>query len=798
MVHIGGFFVFVGLAGVSLILWGLYWHCWLKKSCCMKEYHNPVNIRAFWWISFIGFCGVFACCISGIVTSYNFNNMVGSIKCAYERIYYDSQYGELKTSSTKWKGFKNNDNLFNEYKKIINSNNYTALEINSEWKTEREHKNNNYRDILDPELKYDTNFIDAIYNIVENNCKENRVYYDISGNNEIVLDCTKLKNENSYFYKYINNITKNIKYSYEEITSVGKFISNIKNPNNKYAYTVQIEQLGNYFKVVSDDLNNYQTNFLDKAYHYIDIAKACGYILVIIFYSIVLFLVICGCIFLWAYSCLKEQNILNTFMHIFWNLSKFFVFAFFMFGAAFGALYLCAQDLIGYNQFLFSNDNLGSNEKTYLLPTGASKEFLRFCMNDDDNNYLRSINLTINEKIYNLYNNLKLINSSRQSFENNNYENFKIVKKCVYIIENSRLRAIQEAEKTGTIYIDSTEPTEITINFTSIANQFGTMFNELYEIIYPYIVIPTTEPITIPTSTPITIPTTEPITIPTTEPITLPTTAPITIPTTEPFTIPTTVPITIPTTEPITLPTTIPLTIATTVPITIPTTEPITIPTTLLTTIPTTLLTTIPTTIITTIPTTLLTTIPTTTLTTIPTTLLTTIPTTTLTTIPTTLLTTIPTTIITTIPTTIPTTNTTNTTEGGNLRNLEDNNNEIIKDLQSLGKYIENYNCNYLKNEVQILYDALYEASIKSRISCALCCCIGFFGEISIIFYLLTMYHYNNEQFNEGIINNSKNNTREKKPKFDMESQNEFMDKSRPANIKKNNKKLDLEFNFKI
>ena len=50
-----------------------------------------------------------------------------------------------------------------------------------------------------------------------------------------------------------------------------------------------------------------------------------------------------------------------------------------MFGAAFGALYLCAQDLIGYNQFLFSNDNLGNNEKTYLLPTGASKEFLRFC-----------------------------------------------------------------------------------------------------------------------------------------------------------------------------------------------------------------------------------------------------------------------------------------------------------------------------------------------------------------------------------------------------------------------------------
>ena len=141
---------------------------------------------------------------------------------------------------------------------------------------------------------------------------------------------------------------------------------------------------------------------------------------------------------------------------------------------------------------------------------------------------------------------------------------------------------------------------------------------------------------------------------------------------------------------------------------------------------------------------------------------------------------------------------TTITSNTGTLRNLEQDNNEFIKDLEELGGYIENYNCNYLKNEVQILYDALYEASIESRISCALCCCIGFFGELSIIFYLLVMYHYNNEQFNEGIINNSKSIKREKKPKFDMESQNEFMDKTRPANIKKNNKKLDLEFNFKL
>ena len=38
--------------------------------------------------------------------------------------------------------------------------------------------------------------------------------------------------------------------------------------------------------------------------------------------------------------------------------------------------------------------------------------------------------------------------------------------------------------------------------------------------------------------------------------------------------------------------------------------------------------------------------------------------------------------------------------------------------------------------------------------------------------------------------------SRNKKHRFDLDSQNEFMDKSRPANMKQNNKKLDIEFNF--
>jgi hypothetical protein len=62
-------------------------------------------------------------------------------------------------------------------------------------------------------------------------------------------------------------------------------------------------------------------------------------------------------------------------MHIAWNILKFFSFSFFMFGAAFGALYLCSRDLIGYNQYLFTT-NLEDTANTALLPNKAAKAFL--------------------------------------------------------------------------------------------------------------------------------------------------------------------------------------------------------------------------------------------------------------------------------------------------------------------------------------------------------------------------------------------------------------------------------------
>ena len=601
--HIGGFFTFVALAGLSLIGWGLNHHCWSKKSCCFKEYHNPLNIRVFWWMSFMGLCGVFACCISGFVTSHNFSNKVQTTKCVYERVYYDSKYGEIKKNITKWEGLEEINRQaiikkFEEFLYINETDNYTLpFDFNKNNWTE-----GNKKLLLDPKVYYKQSFQEQLEKDIIKKCIQNPgSIRDLKG--ELICD-SNLTDHNSFIYEYINEVTRITKYFSDEVNQIKDFINPNKRTQREKSYGNEVNVANNTLKNISDDLNNYKTVFLDKADYYIEVSKICGYILVTIYYSILLAIVVCSCFLLWAYSYFKEQRLIYTFMHVAWNILKFFSFSFFMFGAAFGALYLVSRDLIGYNQFLF-NDNLASNATTYLLPNGASKEFLRYCINEEDSNYINNFKIPTILLLKDLYYNMK------QGKNINEYNFTKLSEKiqCYYVFSED-LRNIQE---TDTEHIIDT----FDLDFSKVGNEVKEMINEIREALYP----------------------------------------------------------------------------------------------------------------------------------------------------------------------------------SQKLRILQGEKRKIIFDIENLGDTIEKLNCGYLKTEIQILYDSLYELSIESRISCVLCCCIGFFLEFSIGFYLLVLYHYNNNEFkddNDAQKSFPKNRNR----KFDLDSQNEFMDKSRPPNMKKNNRKLDLEFNF--
>ena len=561
----------------------------------------------------MGLCGVFACCISGFVHSHYFSNKVETTKCVYERIYYDSIYGEINKKNetdykkyyTPWEGLEERQNIIDkfEYFLIKDENVYKSpfdFEKEGEWE-------NGDGDLLDKGVYYTKNFKNNLTENIVNKCKPKGnseiSLRDLNG--ELMCDSKNLKEPNSLVYKYINEVTRITKYFSDEVKQIKEFIN--KKEKREKIYGKELNIANNTLKNISEGLISYKKDFLEEeADYYIKVSNICGYILVTIYYSILLAIVVCSCFLLWAYSYFKEQKLIYTFMHVTWNILKFFSFSFFMFGAAFGALYLVSRDLIGYNQFLFGDLYLSPNETNRFITNKDTKEFLRYCINEENSNYINNLEMPTIVFLKNLYFNMKNGKDVKEKYA---FKDLYVVRECYYII-NENLRNIEE---------DSTDLPDETIflNFTDVGLAVEEMINKIYEALY---------------------------------------------------------------------------------------------------------------------------------------------------------------------------------NKTSNLRLLSDEKN-IIPEIEKIGDTIEQLNCTYLKNEMQILYDSLYELSIESRISCVLCCCIGFFLEFSIAFYLLVLYHYNNNDFKDD-NDTQKSFPKNRNRKFDLDSQNEFMDKTRPPNMKKNNRKLDLEFNF--
>ena len=110
--------------------------------------------------------------------------------------------------------------------------------------------------------------------------------------------------------------------------------------------------------------------------------------------------------------------------------------------------------------------------------------------------------------------------------------------------------------------------------------------------------------------------------------------------------------------------------------------------------------------------------------------------------------------------------------------------------------YLESFDCGFLKNDLSMVYNTLYDLSTTSQILCALSCCLGFFGEILAHFYILSMYHYNNNEFTDGKFKiNKSDRSKNMRRNIDSSSRNFFLDKIKPKNMEKFNKDLDYKYN---
>ena len=427
--HIGLFFFFVACSGVSIIVWVFNWICWHNQCCCCDFLHNPINKRIVWWTCFIFFLGLLACCISGFVTTNRFGFALEGSYCSFERFYYDSIYGQLKENYPKWEGLENLSKILEKLNEFINNEmaKYASLRNGLE-------KNINFY-----EGYYDKNFLD-LYN---KNC---------SNSNEEICKLA---------------INKTLPFSIRYGRILDSYNKTIYFKNNFDTSGTYLSDIITYINNMKNDFTNLKDRFLSKFHYYARIANGWGRVLTMIYFCLLLIAVTFAGFSMMFYVCLRNQGYLAIFMHVLWNIIRFFIFSFFFYGAAYGMCYLALRDAVAYVMFVFGENNVLLNDRSYLIPTDQGRKYLQTCLINENNNfkYLVDDILTSSlEDIFKNANELKDLIENKENFylkSTNGYSALvtsqrelidKIIDNTKTITDNDIFRQFSESSKLGGLF----------------------------------------------------------------------------------------------------------------------------------------------------------------------------------------------------------------------------------------------------------------------------------------------------------------------------------------------------------
>ena len=111
-------------------------------------------------------------------------------------------------------------------------------------------------------------------------------------------------------------------------------------------------------------------------------------VLAMVYFCLFIITITLAGISLMFYACLKRQGYLITFMHILWNIIRFFMFSFFIFGAAYGIFFLALRDSIAVVNNLFDPDKFLKDPKKNLFPSVENNQFLIQCLKNNDYNFI--------------------------------------------------------------------------------------------------------------------------------------------------------------------------------------------------------------------------------------------------------------------------------------------------------------------------------------------------------------------------------------------------------------------------
>ena len=363
------FFVFFAIT--TIVFWVLNWICWNRKCCCFHDIFGEYADKVFvWWVSWIFLCGILACCIAGFVTANRYGFALYGVQCAYERIYYDSIYGQQKQTNPKFEGLENFNDTIDS---LINIAKLNPISMNLFY--------NNFQELCD----------DNKERITTDYAKELFTYPFPISIVKYLLD--KYEDISKYKENIINEIDILSKEAYLGIKNYIQLYNNGKNLNANHILETLRTNIGNIRK----NFTEYESKFIKDFNYYVNIAYHWGQTVPIIYFSLLLIFVVGSGALLITYYCNFWLNLNQKFwiipMHIAWNGIRFFMFSFFIYGCAYGMLYLVALDSIGYLDYAFSEENLMSKDIA-ILPKG-SQDFLNYCLYSKFNSFKINSELNI-------------------------------------------------------------------------------------------------------------------------------------------------------------------------------------------------------------------------------------------------------------------------------------------------------------------------------------------------------------------------------------------------------------------
>ena len=131
-----------------------------------------------------------------------------------------------------------------------------------------------------------------------------------------------MKKNNNEFYKNANNLTLPIVSRYGKIIDAVYKLQNLDFENS-------LNSLKTFFDSVISDFSTLNSNFLKEFYYYARIANGWGRVLTMVYLCLLLIVVTFAGFSMMFYVCIINQGYLRIFMHILWNIIRFFIFSFF-------------------------------------------------------------------------------------------------------------------------------------------------------------------------------------------------------------------------------------------------------------------------------------------------------------------------------------------------------------------------------------------------------------------------------------------------------------------------------------